>query len=241
MMDDDKEAAPITDEIEAEAEPAGGPDDAAARIAALEAEAADLRDRLLREMAEMENLRKRARRETEDAARYAIARFARDLVTVADNLRRALEAVPGEARSEGGDALAALIEGVGVTERSFEQILERHGVKRFDPAGEKFDPERHEAMFEVPDQDKPAGTVAHVVESGYTIGDRMLRPARVGVSKGGPKSASSRDPAAGAGAEGGAGDPAHGGQAASDAQEASERTKRGGEPQRIGLKIDKSA
>lgn len=198
------------------------------RVAALEAEVADLRDRLLREMAEMENVRKRARRETEDAGRYAIARFARDLVTVADDLRRALAAVPAEARSGTDDALGALIKGFEVTERSFEQILERHGITRFEPAGEKFDPQRHEAMFEVPDESVPANTVARVVEAGYTIGDRVLRPARVGVSKGGPKAAPAADPVSTA-----ADDPGAEAEAAEPAQRS--------DPQRIGIKIDKSA
>lgn len=163
------------------------PDSAETRIAELEAEVADLRNRLLREMAEMENLRKRTRRETEDAARYAIAKFARDLLTVGDDMRRATDAVSDEFRASAEETVQNLLKGVEMTGRQLDQVFERHGVTKFEPMGDRFDPSVHEAMFEVPDPAQPSGTVGHVVEPGYMIGERVLRPARVGVTKGGPK------------------------------------------------------
>src|SRR5947209_10368060 len=153
----------------------------------LQQENAGLKDRLLRGLAEMENLRRRTEREVADAKTYGIANFARDMLGVADNLRRALDHLPAEARESADAATKSLIEGVEVTERDFLSRLTRHGVKKLEPQGERFDPNVHEALFEVPDENVPAGTVMQVVESGYTIGDRVLRPAKVGVSKGGPK------------------------------------------------------
>ncbi len=149
----------------------------------LRAENADLRDRLIRLAAEMDNLRKRTEREVRDARTYAVTGFARDVLGVADNMRRAIEAVPEEDRQ----AVSTLLEGVEMTERELLKTLERHGVKKLEPQGEKFDPNLHQAMFEVPDPSVPNGTVVQVVQSGYTIADRVLRPAMVGVSKGGPK------------------------------------------------------
>jgi molecular chaperone GrpE len=153
----------------------------------LRQENAGLKDRLLRALAEMENLRRRTEREVADAKTYGIANFARDMLGVADNLRRALDHLPAEARESADAAMKGLIEGVEVTERDFLSRLTRHAVKKLEPQGERFDPNLHEALFEVPDESVPAGTVAQVIESGYTIGDRVLRPAKVGVSKGGPK------------------------------------------------------
>jgi len=149
----------------------------------------ELKDRALRAAAEMENLRRRTAREIQDARAYAVTNFARDLLTVSDDLRRALEAVPAEARAAVDKGPAALIEGVEMIERSMLTTLERHGVKKLDPAGEKFDPHFHQAMFEVPNADIRANTVVQVVQPGYSIGERVLRPAMVGVSKGGPKAA----------------------------------------------------
>lgn len=149
----------------------------------------DLKDRALRIAAEMENLRRRTARDVQDARSYAIANFARDMLTVSDNLRRGLDAIPAEAREAGDAAFKALFEGVDLTERAMLSALERHGVKRLDPQGEKFDPNFHQAMFEVPNPDVPANTVLQVVQPGYSIGDRVLRPAMVGVSTGGPKAA----------------------------------------------------
>lgn len=154
---------------------------------ALVKEAAELKDRLLRTLAEMENLRRRTEREVADSRTYGIASFARDLLGVADNLRRAFEAIGPEAREALAPPVAAFVEGVELTERELLKVLEKHGVRRFDPMGEKFDPNVHQAMFEVPDPTKPAGTVVQVMQAGFMIGDRVLRPALVGVAKGGPK------------------------------------------------------
>ncbi len=154
---------------------------------ALAKEAAEARDRVLRTLAEMENLRKRTAREVADARMYGITGFARDVLDIADNLQRALDAVPAEARASADPGLKALMEGVELTERSLLNALEKHGVKKFDPAGQKFDPNFQQAMYEVPDPSVPAGTVVQVIQAGYTIGDRVLRPAMVGVAKGGAK------------------------------------------------------
>ena len=158
-------------------------------VEALTKEAAEAKDRMLRTLAEMENLRKRTAREVSDARTYGISGFARDVLDIADNLQRALDAVSAEARAAADPGLKSLIEGVELTERSLHNALEKHGVKRFDPAGEKFDPNIHQAMYEVPDPSVPAGTIAHVVQAGYMIGERVLRPALVGVAKGGAKAA----------------------------------------------------
>ncbi len=156
-------------------------------VEALTKEAADAHDKMLRTLAEMENLRKRTSREVADARTYGITGFARDVLDIADNLQRALDAVPAEARANADPGLKALIEGVELTERSLLNALEKNGVKKFDPAGGKFDPNFQQAMFEVPDPSVPAGTVVQVMQSGYMIGERVLRPALVGVSKGGAK------------------------------------------------------
>jgi molecular chaperone GrpE len=153
----------------------------------LKAENSDLKDRYLRLAAEMDNLRRRTEREIKDAKTYAAAAFARDMLSVSDNLRRALDAVPAEARAAAEAGLMALVEGVEMTERAMLSALERHGVKKIEPAGQKFDPNFHQAMFEVPNPDLPNNTVIQVVQDGYVIGERVLRPAMVGVSKGGPK------------------------------------------------------
>jgi molecular chaperone GrpE len=147
----------------------------------------ELKERALRLAAEMENLRRRTARDVHDARSYAIANFARDMLSVSDNLRRALEAVPQEARDSADASFKALIEGVDLTERAMLSALERHGVKKLFPEGEKFDPNFHQAMFEVPNADVPANTVVQVVQPGYSIGERVLRPALVGVAKGGAK------------------------------------------------------
>ena len=163
---------------------------------ALEREHADMKDRLLRTLAEMENLRKRTEREVADSRLYSVASFARDMLNVADNMRRALDAVPAELRANADPNVKALIEGVDLTERELQKALEKNGIRQFSPQGEKFDPNLHQAMFEVPDASVPAGSVVQVVQPGYMIGERILRPALVGVSKGGPKvapTASSND------------------------------------------------
>jgi molecular chaperone GrpE len=165
---------------------------------ALEREHAEMRDRLLRTLAEMENLRKRTEREGADSRLYGVTSFARDILGVADNMRRALDALPAEARASAQAGLKALVEGVELTERELLKALEKNGVRQFNPQGEKFDPNFHQAMFEVPDPSVPAGSIVQVVQPGYKIGERVLRPALVGVSKGGPRVApsSSNDNAA---------------------------------------------
>jgi molecular chaperone GrpE len=163
------------------------PEETADPVALLEKEAADARDKALRTLAEMENLRKRTQREVADARAYGIAGFARDVLDIADNLQRALDGLPAETKDTADAGLKALIEGVELTERALLNTLEKNGVKKFDPAGQKFDPNFQQAMFEVPDASVPAGTVVQVVQAGYMIGERILRPALVGVAKGGTK------------------------------------------------------
>ncbi len=154
---------------------------------ALVAENTDLKDRMLRLAADMENLRRRTQREVSDAKTFSVANFARDMLGVSDNLRRAIEAVPDEKRQSGSEEFKSLIEGVEITEKSMLSMLERHGVKKLEPEGEKFDPNFHQAMFEIPNPEVPNNTVLQIVQAGYQIGGRVLRPAMVGVSKGGPK------------------------------------------------------
>src|SRR5580693_7960646 len=182
----------------AEDEAAGQPETAVAGdpkpSTALDREHAEMKDRLLRTLAEMENLRKRTEREVTDARLYGVASFARDMLGVADNMRRALYAVSPELRASTEPGVKALIDGVELTERELLKALEKNGVRQFSPRGEKFDPNVHQAMFEVPNASVPAGSVVEVVQPGYMIGERMLRPAMVGVSKGGPRTA----PASGA-------------------------------------------
>ena len=159
----------------------------AAQFAKLQAERDDLKDKLLRTLAEMENLRRRTEREIADAKAYAVTSFARDMLGSSDNLRRALESLPADAMKTADAATKALHEGVELTERELLKTLERHGVRRIDPQGEKFDPNLHQAMFEAPDATIAKGLVSKVVQIGYKIGERVLRPALVGVSAGTPK------------------------------------------------------
>jgi len=151
-----------------------------------QAEIAELRERLLRSMADMDNLRKRTEREKAETAKYAIARFAQDILSVGDNIRRAIDAVPPEA-AKNDAALQSLLEGVEVTEKGLLSVFERHGIRRVDPKGEMFDPHVHQAMFELDNPNVAAGTIVEVVQSGYMIADRVLRPTLVGVAKGGAK------------------------------------------------------
>ena len=178
----DEDGAEVTDD-EAVDEDADDAEDEAAEdpVEGLRADLDDAKDRLLRAMAETENLRRRAQREREDATKYAISGFARDLLSVADNLRRALDSLSDEHR--GDESLAGLISGVENTERELLSAFERHGIRRVDPLGEKFDHNFHQAMFHLEASDQPAGTVVEVVQSGYVIAGRLLRPALVGVSK----------------------------------------------------------
>ena len=146
----------------------------------------ELNDKLLRALAEAENVRRRAEREKSDAAKYAITNFAREVLGVADNMKRAMASVDLEARKK-DPALEQLMVGLEMTEREMLSTFERFGIKPIEAMGEKFDHNLHEAMFELDDTSKPAGTVMQVVEAGYVLNDRLLRPAKVGVSKGGPK------------------------------------------------------
>jgi molecular chaperone GrpE len=149
--------------------------------------AAEYKDKLLRVLAEMENLRRRTAREIADTRAYGISAFARDILAVADSMERALAALDAEIREKADAGVKALLDGVELTERELHKVLEKHGVKKFEPTGEKFDPNLHQAMFELPDPSRPSGTVAQVVQPGYMIGERVLRPALVAVAKGGPK------------------------------------------------------
>ncbi len=154
-------------------------------IDALKVENGEMRDKLLRTIAEMENLRKRTEREIGDTRSYAIAGFARDMLTATDSLSRALMVLPAEARDSADPTVRSLIEGIEMTEREMQRLLAKHGVKPIEAEGQKFDPHKHQAMFEVPDPSRPEGTVVQVVQAGFAIGDRVLRPAMVGVAKGG--------------------------------------------------------
>ena len=171
-----------------------GNEPASDQVAALTKEVADLKDKHLRALAEMENLRKRSEREVAEARLYFSMNFARDVLGAADNLRRALDAVDPALRQQQDGAVKALLDGVELTEREFLKMLENHGIKKFDPTGEKFNPNFHQAMFEVSDPSVPPGTVVQVVQPGFKINDRVLRPALVGVSKGGLKPAGSDTP-----------------------------------------------
>jgi len=161
--------------------PGETPAEPADETARARAEIASLRDQLLRALAETENLRRRAAREREETRKYAITGFARDLLTVVDNLRRALDALPEESRED--ERFAAFVEGIEMTEREFLAALERHGVRRIEPLGERFDHRYHQAMYEVEDAEHDAGTVVDVMQAGYLIADRLLRPAMVAVAK----------------------------------------------------------
>jgi molecular chaperone GrpE len=175
------EAAPTTG-----AEP--GPKHPDDLIAGLRAEVADLKDKVLRAHAEVENIRKRAEREREETAKYAITRFARDVVTVGDNFQRAIDAVPPGAAVQ-DSALKSFLEGVTMTERELVNVLERYGIKKLAPKDEMFNPHLHQAVMEIARSDLPAGMVVQVFQAGFMIEDRVLRPAMVAVAKGGPKPA----------------------------------------------------
>ncbi len=156
-------------------------------VEALQAEVASLKDRILRTMAEMENMRRRTDREVSDAKSYGVSSFAREMVSAADNLQRALSSLPAEAKEGVSPAVQSFVQGVELTERDLLSRLARFGVKPIETLGQRFDPNRHEALFEMPDESVPTGTVVQQMETGYVIGERVLRPAKVGVSRGGPK------------------------------------------------------
>ncbi|RJF81434.1 nucleotide exchange factor GrpE [Azospirillum cavernae] len=167
---------------DAEIDQTAAPEAAEDRVATLEAEVASLKDQLLRAVAETENTRRRAQRDREDASKYAVSSFAKELVTVADNLRRALDAVPAEGREQ-DEMLKGLAVGVEATERQLFAAFDRAGIKRIDPTGDMFDPNFHQVMFEIENTGKAAGTVVQVLQPGYTIHGRLLREAMVGVAK----------------------------------------------------------
>src|SRR5581483_2304315 len=186
----DGDQATSADSAKAEAQKAdtNDSDRLGADLNALLQENAEMRDRLLRTMADMENLRRRTEREKADTARYAISNFARDVLTVGDNLKRTIQHVPPEAAAQ-DPALKNFLDGVEITERELLNVLERHGVTQIEPLGQRFDPNTQQAMYEVQNADVPEGTVVDVMQAGYMIGDRCLRPALVAVAKGGAKQA----------------------------------------------------
>lgn len=184
----DEDQAKLADSLKAKM-PSTSPDpdlQVGADLTALLTENAEMRDRLLRTMADMENLRRRTEREKADTARYAITNFARDVLTVGDNLKRTMDHVPADAAAQ-DPALKSFLEGVELTERELLNVLDRHGVTRIEPLGARFDPNCHQAMYEVQNPDVPEGTVVDVMQAGYVIGDRCLRPALVAIAKGGAK------------------------------------------------------
>jgi molecular chaperone GrpE len=168
---------------------AEAPEPGADPAADLARENAELKDKVLRTLAEMENLRRRTNREVADARNYGVTRFGGDLLGVADNMRRALDTLSADLRDQADPVVKSHIEGVELTERELLKVMEKHGIRRFDPQGQKFDPNLHQAVMEVSDPSVPAGTVVQVMQPGYMIADRVLRPAMVGVAKGGPKAA----------------------------------------------------
>jgi molecular chaperone GrpE len=175
------DATPQTDAPEMQPQ-----DGLAEKIAALEAELKDTQEKLLRAMAETENVRRRLEQAAEDRGKYAVSGFAKDVLPVADNLRRALDSLPPDAKDT--DPLAAkLIEGVELTERSFLAVLERHGIRKVESLGQLLNPHMHQAMMEVEDPNHAAGTIVVEMQAGYTLHGRLLREAMVGVAKGGPK------------------------------------------------------
>jgi molecular chaperone GrpE len=184
------QSATVTEEPQTEPQSSTRPEEPLSPdIDALVREAADYKDKHLRLLAEMENLRRRTQREIADSRVYGISAFARDILAVADNMDRALQALDAELREKADAGVKALLDGVELTERELHKVLEKHGIKKFEPLGEKFDPNLHQAMLEMPDASRPAGTVAQVIQPGYMIGERVLRPALVAVSQGGPKAA----------------------------------------------------
>jgi molecular chaperone GrpE len=180
VNDNEHEAAPA-DATAANNNQDEAPQSAELRVAALEAELAEQKDRLLRALAETENIRRRSQREREDTAKYAMSGFAKDLLAAADNLRRALDSLPEE--KAGNELTRNLLAGVAATERELLAVFERHGIRRIDPRGERFDHNFHQAIYEAERTDQPGGTIIEVLQPGYLLHDRLLRPAMVGVAK----------------------------------------------------------
>lgn len=192
--------AELAEELEAEEEEdsvddADKPEELFDPVAELEAENSTLKDRILRATAEMENLRRRTEREKAEATLYAASNFARDMLSVSDNMDRALGAVTDEQREAADEITTNLLEGVEMVRRELLNTFEKHGIQRIEPVGERFDPNKHQAMFEIPDLETVSGTVLQVVQPGFVIGERVLRPAMVGVAKGGPKAPAAESPA----------------------------------------------
>ena len=160
-----------------------GAENTAEEVSRLRAEAEAQKDRALRALAEVENVRKRLERERDDARTYSVTRFARDILTVADNLNRAIAAFPDDVRAKADDSAKAVLEGVEATARELAAALARHGIKPIEAEGQRFDPNLHQAIAEVPSGEAPPGTVVNVVQPGYLIGDRLLRPAMVTVAR----------------------------------------------------------
>ena len=202
---DNDEIAELAEALEAGAQQAGemAPDEAAGEdpFELLVAENAELNDKMLRLVADMENLRRRTEREKAEATLYAASNFARDMLGVSDNMDRALGAVSQDQRDAADEVTMTLLQGVEMVQRELLKTFERHGIRRIEPLNEKFNPNLHQAMFEVPDPAKQTGTVVQVVQPGFVIGERVLRPAMVGVSKGGAKPAADTPEAPEPGAE----------------------------------------
>jgi molecular chaperone GrpE len=207
MSDQDKQNTEAEEDVQMNPETTAGQDSAqeaaadeavveASRIAELETEVSSLKDQLLRALAETENLRQRTRREREDTLKYASMGLVKDLVEVTDNLKRAVDSVPAEA-FEDDDQLKNLLIGVQMTDKEILSVLERHNVKQVAALGEKLDPHSHEALFEVPDPSRPAGTIVQVMQPGYRLHERLVRPARVGVAVGGPAAGAETPPSPG--------------------------------------------
>ena len=178
-----EETSEVETPEEVVAEEAGTSD--AVRVAELDAQNAQLTDKLLRTMAEMENLRSRTRREKEDTVKYAPQKLVTDLIGVMDNLQRALLSV-SEETAEGNEDLKNLRDGIDMTNREMLKVFSRHNITEVEALGAKMDPHSHEALFEIPDPSQPEGTIVQVIQPGFRLHDRLLRPARVGVAKGGP-------------------------------------------------------
>ncbi len=194
-MNDSDTRPPVDNDPATANEPAVQPEPAGAPkpSTSLDRELAETKDRLLRTLADMDNMRKRTEREVADARAYGISNFARDILGVADNMHRAMAALDEELRAKADEPTKVLLEGVELTERELMNVLEKHGVKRIEPLGQKFDPNRHQAMYEIEDVSVPAGSVIQVMQAGYLIGDRVLRPALVAVAKGGGKAPPAND------------------------------------------------
>ena len=187
MTDEREDAAPAAND-DAPAQPRQQAPDLGPQEPSAEQQLAEMKDKMLRGLAEAENMRRRAERERDESAKFAVTNFARDVVAVADNLRRTLDSAKGKSESDAAQ-LKALVEGVELTERSLQATLEKYNVKIVEALGQKFDPNLHQAMFEVPDTGKEAGTVVQVIQPGYVIAGRLLRPAMVGVAKAGAPTA----------------------------------------------------